>query len=270
MRSLEKKTMKYIKLFCFLILLILISNQISFACSCFITPPPCYAYSQYDAVFVGTVKETKFDKNSFPPIKTTISIDKSYKGVSNEILYTETGATSCDFEGYSENKKFLIYGNLYEKDKTYFSTSYCSGSKIYDENLIDLDFLSQLNDSKPIYWVWGTITKSSKENYGSIQPLAYVQATVIDSNQRIVGTSDKNGNIKISVSKAGIYKVRVFPPKGTQLDGSSLYNSSFKEHYQTLRDYNFRKNKPFVDYEIEVKANKCGWFYLPLQKYEKE
>lgn len=261
--------MRKVYVLIFFLIFFSFSWQTSSACTCITPPPPCYAYSQYDVVFVGTVKKTKFDINNNPPIKTTFSIYKSYKGVNSEEVFTETGANSCDFENFRENKKFLIYGNLYEKDKTYFSTSYCSRSGVYDENLIDFDFLNQLNESKPLYWVWGTISKKSVENNGEHLPLSNVQAMVIDSNQRIVGTSDKNGNVKISVSKAGMYKVRVFPPKGTQLDGNLILNFH-RENYQTLKNYNFRKNKPFVDYEIEVKANKCGWFYLPLRKYEKE
>src|SRR5215207_5248007 len=100
--------MKLIKIVLFSAVMIFGSMQSSFACICEPTlPPPCYSYWQYDAVFVGTVTEIKSDDNLFLR-KIRVAVDKNYKGVNSDVVYTQRGGTSCDFEGYNENEKFLI------------------------------------------------------------------------------------------------------------------------------------------------------------------
>jgi hypothetical protein len=249
--------MKYIKIICILTLLIIFSPQTSLACQCYTPPPPCYAYSQSDAVFIGTVKEIK-NNNEFPPIKTRISVDKIYKGINSEEVFTETGSTSCDFEGYKENKKLLIYGSLYEKDKTFFSTSYCSRSTTFSENLIDLEFLKSLNNSTPNYWIWGTV--SSGYLGSSIEG---VKAEVFDDKKKLTGISDKDGDLKIVVSKEGKYKVRVYIPKGAEFN-----ISQWEEQSNLLKRGGKNKKGRYLEYEVEVKNNQCGWFDTNLYGFK--
>ncbi|HVE58276.1 MAG TPA: hypothetical protein VNB22_15690 [Pyrinomonadaceae bacterium] len=261
--------MRQIKFTFALVLFLLITFQSSLACICYFSPPPCYAYDQYNAVFVGTVKEIKTDEGFRQKI--TIEVDKNYKGIISNVVFSETGGTSCDFEGYKVNKKLLIYGTLYDDDDKFFGTSYCSHTKVFSEDLSDLEYLNSLKNPIPNYWIWGSFTKipEDKSYYGQ-QPLRGVQAQVFDGKNKLVGLSDEKGNLKLSVSKEGIYKVRVFPPKGTMINDSELVNSPFKDKLNTLKARNFGKSNFFIEYQVEVKANKCGWFYLPLRKYEKE
>lgn len=242
--------MKNFKIIFISTLLILFGRQISFACRCYTPPPPCYAFSQSDAVFIGTVKEIKFISDEFPPKKIRIAVNKNYKGITSEEVFTETGTTSCDFEGYKENQKLLIYGALYEKDKTFFSTSYCSRSTAFSEDLVDLEFLDSLNSSKPNYWVWGTFSRG----YGG-SPIQGIKAEVLDNKKFLTAVSDKYGNLKISVSKEGKYKVRVYVPIGAEFQVSQW------EEQRDLQKRGGRNKKGnYLEYEVEVKNNRCGWF----------
>jgi hypothetical protein len=149
--------MSIYKSFFSLTLIIAFCIQSIVACICEKPPPPCYAYSQYEAVFVGTVKEVKFDEAGFRR-KIQVTVDRNYKGLTSDEVFTETGGFSCDFEGFKVNKKFLIYGGLAENDKTFFGTSACSSSKTFRDDLIDLEFLNSLSNPTPNYWIWGTFT----------------------------------------------------------------------------------------------------------------
>jgi hypothetical protein len=232
-------------------------------------PPPCVAFSESEAVFVGTVKNVIQDNETEPIPKVEIEVEQNFRGMKSKTAFTYNYSHSCAWT-FEKGEKFLFYGSLAEKDENYFSTHFCTRTQEFDEKLIDFEFLNSLNNPTPNYWIWGTITKISDTSYLGHQPLQGVKAQVFDNKNKLVGMSDVNGNLKISVSKEGLYKIRVFPPKGTSLDSDKFINSAFFEKRKTLKNYNFDKMKPFVEYEVEVKANKCGWFYLPLQKYEKE
>lgn len=253
--------MKVHKIFSFIVILFFLNLQNSLACICLLPPPPCYAYSESEAVFVGTVKNVIRDDENIIP-KVVVEIEQNFKGMKGKTAYTYNYATSCHWS-FDKNDKFLFYTDLDEKDKNYFFTSYCTRTQKFEDDLVDFEFLNSVKNSTPNYLIWG---QTSYDN----QPLKEIQAQVFDDKKKLVGISDENGDLKISVSKEGIYKVRVFPPKGTQMDFTTMMNSAFREKVKSLKDYNFEKNKPFAEYEIEVKADNCGWFYLPLQKYEKE
>lgn len=235
------------------------------ACSCGISPPPCSEYAESEAVFVGKVIKISevTEENLYQNIE--VEVIQNFKGVESKKVWTSIGQTSCDYEDFEVGKTFLIYGNLGREDKTYFGTSYCSRTREYKEDLSDFKFLNQIDSSKPFFLISGLIKK------GYDNPLTGIKARVEDNKKQIVGKSDEDGNFDIKVSKEGKYKVTVYPPKGTMFVdfdfGSSFY--LIRNHYEILKDFGFVK-KPFVEYEIEVKANNCGWFYLPLQDYKED
>lgn len=244
-------------------LLILFSFQSIFACRCEVTPPPCYEYSKSDAVFIGTVKEIKRNEIE-PEAKIKLEVNKNYKGANGSFIKAKTFGSSCDFETFTIGKKYLIYGKHVNKNKDFIYTNYCSRSTLFKPNLIDLDFLNSLDPSKPSYLIWGTIT------FPFNKPYKVVQTKVFDDRGHLVGTSIENENIKLYVSKAGKYKVIAYPPKDMGVNLGEILNSQFQYKLKEIKNYDLNKKKPFVEYEVEVKANKCGWFHLPLLNQTKK
>ena len=167
------------------------------------------------------------------------------------MVFTETGSTSCDFEGYDKNKKLLIYGNLC-KAKTFFTTSYCSRSTTFKENLVDFDFLEALNSSTTNYWIWGTISRSGDAG----NPIQGIKAEIKDGKKTLTGISNQDGDLKIVVSKEGKYRVRVYFPKGAEV-GISQWG---EEQWRLMKRGGTNKRGRYVEYEVEVKNNRCGWF----------
>ena len=241
--------MKFIKITFFLMVLVFFSRQNVLACICYPPPPPCYAFAESEVVFVGTVKEVKGDDNSFQPKKIRIAVDKNYKGIKVNEVFAETGNTSCDFEGYRENAKFLFYGSLFES-QTNFVTSFCSRSQYFDENSPDLEFLNALSNTTPNYWIWGTFTKG----YRGTQ-VSGIKAEVIDGKTIRSGISDKTGNLKFTVSKEGKYRVRVYLQKG-----KTFRPSDYDGQWNLVKGSGKNKQGRYVEYEVEVKNDQCGWF----------
>jgi hypothetical protein len=241
--------MKFIKITFILMMLVFFSRQNVLACSCYPPPPPCYAYSESEVVFVGTVKEVKVDYGSFPPKKIRIAINKNYKGINSNEVLAEIGNSSCDFEGYRENAKFLFYGGLYES-QTKFGTSSCSRSQYFDENSTDFEFLNALNKTSPNYWIWGTFTKGYRGSQ-----VKGIKAEVIDGKITRSGISDNTGTLKFTVAKEGKYKVRVYLPKD-----KIFRPSDYDGQWNLVKGSGKNKRGRYVEYEVEVKNNQCGWF----------
>lgn len=243
--------MKILKVISLSIILLICSSQNILACRCEIMPPPpCYDYWQYDAVFVGTVKEDSLNiENGIPKVE--IEVDKNYRGMKNETAYTYNYEHSCAL-GFEKGEKFLFYGNVDKKDDSIFGTGLCTRTSHFSEKLIDFDFFDSLNSATPNYWIWGTISK------GSDTPLEGIKAEVLDNKKKITGVSDKDGNLKISVSKEGKYRVRVQIPNGV------FINIPRKEQIKNFKRAILRNKKHYLEYEIEVKNNKCGWFDAAL------
>jgi len=251
--------MKLTEIVFILTLVIIFGIQTSFACQCF-TPPPCSSYWKFDTVFVGTVKnvENVAETNNFMP-KVEVEVEQNFKGMKSKKAFTQNYyGNSCAWS-FEKDDKFLFYGNLAEKKENYFSTGYCTRTQRFEENLSDFDYFKTLNSSTPNFWIWGTISRGYR---GS--PIQGVKAEVLDNKKRLLGISDKYGDIKFSVSEEGKYRVRVYIPKGAVIAISQL-----EEQRDLLKRRGRNKKGRFVEYEIEVKNNQCGWFDTTLYGFKK-
>jgi hypothetical protein len=247
--------MKISKIIFILTLVSLFSVQATFACRPFNEPPPCYNFWQYDVVFVGTVKnveEGSTENNYFPKVE--IDVEQNFKAMKSQKVFTYNYGSSVCAPTFSKGDKFLIYGKLNEKKENYFSAGIRTQA-LYQETVVpDFDFLKALESSTPIYWIWGTV---SRGDYGS--GIAGVKVDVFDGKQKLTGVSDKNGDIKIVVSKEGKYKVRIYEIKGAEFG-----ISQWEEQRKLSRSYGKTKKGNYVEYEVEVKNNQCGWFDMTL------
>ncbi len=250
--------MRIIRILFILTLTIIFGIQTSFACRCFTAPPPCYNYWKVDAVFVGTVKnvENESPENNFMP-KVEVEVEQNFKGMKSKKAITQNYGHSCAWR-FGKDSKFLFYGNLDEKEENYFSTHYCTRTQHFEENLTDFDFFKALNSSTPNYWIWGTISRGDL-NSG----IQNVNAEVFDNKKKLSGFSDKNGDLKIVVSKEGKYIVRVYVPKG-----ATFNISQWEEQHQLFKRAGKNKKGRYLEYEVEVKNNQCGWFDTNLYGFK--
>jgi hypothetical protein len=244
--------MKVYKIIFILTLISLFSVQATVACRPFNEPPPCYNFWQYDVVFVGTVKnveEKSTENNDFPKVE--IEVEQNFKGMKSQKVFTYNYGSSVCATTFRKGGKFLIYGKLDEKKANYFGAGPRTQSIYPEAVLSDFDFFKTLGSSTPNYWIWGTI---SRGNLGT--PIEGAKAEIFDGKQKLTGISDKNGDLKIVVSKEGKYIVRVYLPKGL-----AATVSNWIEQWKTVYKGNGRTKKGmYIEYEVEVKNNQCGWF----------
>jgi hypothetical protein len=245
--------MKFLKLCSAAFLLLIVNFQIANGCRCGTIPPPCYSYWESEAVFAGRVKRV-FKDAEFPFNKVEVDIEENFRGMPFKTAFTYNAGTSCSWT-FAEGENILFYAGVNKKSPNEFGTGYCTRTTSYSTNLIDFDFFKQLKSTTPNYWIWGTISQNETE------PLEGIKAEILSNGKKITGISDKDGNLRIRVSKAGTYRIRVFLPQNVFL----IPPQEYIEGKMNLKEI-IKSGTHYVEYEVEVKNNKCGWFDTPVSQ----
>lgn len=244
-----------VSILCF-IFIFAISHIPILACSCFRpTPPPCYAFGKAEAVFIGSIKKfTNLGEESFFD-EVEIEVERNYKGINGKTISSHSAhSDSACHRIFKKDAKYLFYGNISNDGKKYSDMGICWRTQIYNNSSPDFDFLNLINASKPIYWVWGTFSTGWGEN-----PLKGIKAEIFDGKKKITAFSDKDGIIKIPVSKPGKYPVRVVLPRKME---PRLSDWMMEEKiYPKIKS---RKGIFAIEYVVDVKPNQCGWFDVPI------
>lgn len=232
-----------------------------FGCTCEIRPPACFDYWRSEAVFVGTVKKVNAvtETSRFPMETVEISVDESFRGVSAPLVMTYNYGHSCAFTFRAEDS-FLFYGGL--DGTTEFSTSYCTRTTRLRDDLGDLEFLKAVKEKREVYWVWGTISE-----FGYMSPLPGIRAEVLGQTKKIESVSNGAGDIKLEVPKPGTYRIRIYLPKDrNDFSGPLRADEEIRElQRKQIIGGKFRGSRPYVDYQVQVESNRCGWFDVLLR-----
>lgn len=247
--------MKQIKCISLLLFLLFFSINTNLACSCFLPPPPCYAFGKSEAVFVGKVTELTKQEDEYNFDKIDIEVLQNFRGATNKTFLSQSSHydSACQ-SSFRKGETYLFYGNLSEDGKSYYDLGICWRTQIYNKSLADLAFLNMLDESKPIYLIWGTFSKGLSNT-----PVKGVKAEIIDNKNKKIVFSNNDGIIKLSVSKAGKYSVRVTLPSN-----ASPLISDWESELKVLKNIRTKKRTEIIDYIVEVKPNQCGWFDVPM------
>lgn len=233
------------------------------ACICDVPPPPCYEYWRTDAVFVGSVSKVIEDPDNPADVKVTVSVENNFKGMMFREATTENYGHSCAWD-FEEGEKFLFYAELNKNDRSQFGTHFCHRTQKYKDDLTDFEFLNAVKEGKETFWIWATI-RSSLGDTG----VNGVRAELVGSNGRVAGISNEAGDIRLVVPGEGRYKVRVFTPKGMSPSGAMRNDQTlWKEQRDIMRGGSAKDG--YIDYEVDVRSNRCGWIDLSLAHYDWE
>jgi hypothetical protein len=244
-----------------LTLFLLLSAQCIDACICNIRPPVCYEYWRTEAIFVGTVREVQRSEDTFVE-NVGVEINESFLGMSLKKARTYNYGHSCAFN-FQPGLTFLFYAGLDKEKLGDFGTSFCTRTSSDNQASFsdDLKYLRAVKEGKSLFWIWGTISY-----WGYDEPLSGIRAEVIGATPKIIGTSNQSGDIKLEVSKPGKYRVRIYLPPG-RTDINALGQNDEKLWYEQRQQIvGGRPNgkNPYVDYEVIVQANRCGWFDISI------
>ncbi len=261
--------MKITTFACFLFLVTFLFVRKADACICNLPPPPCYEFWRTDAVFAGKVKKVD-EGTSANDSRVIVDVVENFRGMDQTRAVTGNYPTSCSHH-FAEGESYLFYaalGKFYsalgENDGGSFGTSLCTRTTRLSDDLVDLEFLRAVQGGKSNYWIWGTISKG----YEYDTPLKGIRAEVLGKNSRLAGVSDDAGNLKIVVPTAGKYKVRVYLPKGAlDVNGLMRNETSLSEmQRKQIVGGKLSGRSPFLEYELEVQENKCGWFDVSIPR----
>lgn len=232
---------------------VLFHVSLVYPCICFTKEPTCSAYWKADAVFVGTVIDIKPESEGLTNnVNVFFDVEKTFRGLEGgKFILSEDKGFSCSF-GFKKDEKYLVYAYAYKDGKT-FGTGHCTRTSLYDEKLPDFDFFNALKDSKQEFNIWGTVFRNGYLDL----PFAGLKVDAFKGQQKFNGISDKEGNIKVAVNTKGNYTVRVWLPKNGYAGGSVIQLEKISRTGKVGK-------REFIEYEVEVKPNQCGWFDVPL------
>jgi Tissue inhibitor of metalloproteinase len=158
-----------------------------FACSCVAQGPPCQAYWQADAVFVGQVeaKEIKEEILKTPTgeeirrtdaeVRVTFTITEAFRGVTRKEvdIFTTTGGGSCGYN-FEMDGVYIVYAYEYPKGGGKLQTDICTRTQKYSEHIPDIAYARSLANAAPGAVIYGAVTRV-REGSGpdSRVPLAY-------------------------------------------------------------------------------------------------
>ena len=190
------------------------------ACSCVPSGPPCQAYFDSGAVFVGTVqsitirKRAVVDDRAFDHKYVRLAIDGPSRGVqgSSIEIWTGMGGGDCGFD-FKEGQRYVVYAWRHP-DGT-LSAGICSRTRLYSEATEDIAYLNSGPAAAPAARVFGTIKVGErKEPDGEwVQhPVPDVQVNVRGRVGVYSGATDAEGRYSIGGVPPGAYEIEALPP----------------------------------------------------------
>jgi hypothetical protein len=191
------------------------------ACSCMGPKPPCEAYWEASAVFIGTVTDNS-------PIKTVEDGQEVREWVvrfaAEEVLRGAQGSTteivlnlqstSCTF-GFKKGERYLVYAYRNPQDKK-LSTSICTRTRTVSEAGEDLQYIRGLASAAAGSLVYGEVQRHTRDaNTQLIEtPLAQMKVILDGQDKHLEARSDTQGKFAFASLHAGVYKVRIELPAG--------------------------------------------------------
>ncbi|WP_405107784.1 hypothetical protein MHH28_27930 [Paenibacillus sp. FSL K6-1217] len=130
--------------------LLTVRPQVTYACSCAVSPSPLEALEKSEAVFEGTVvrvkEKFKLMKSSMDPVSVTFQVGARWKGELGEkvTVTTAQSGASCGFE-FTKGERYIVYAGKEEagdKEGTAkLTVSLCSRTALFSGAQDDLNEL---------------------------------------------------------------------------------------------------------------------------------
>ncbi len=246
----------------FLFALILFVPAID-ACICDVRPPVCSEYWDSTPIFIGSISNVTRTEDSVHEV-VYVKVEEVFRGMGFPFAHTYNYGHSCSFT-FAEGSSYLFYADIIHDKPNTFGSSLCSrtaGER--DPRFIeDLAFLRAVKAGKTHYWIWGTVT-----DIGRDIPFSGIKVSVLNQKMKIEGFSNDSGDVKLEVPSPGDYVIRVhLPPKTTDFNYSIPNDMKRfeRQRNQIVRAKLNGKNR-YVDYKVNVVANRCGWFEVAIPK----
>jgi protocatechuate 3,4-dioxygenase beta subunit len=193
------------------------------ACTCMTSGPPCQAYFQSDAVFIGTVdaieiREMPLDampERLYDRKLVRMTVDRASRGVQGARVDVWTGMSDadCGFD-FKVGQRYVVYA--YRRPDGALGTGICSRTRLASNAAEDLAYLSAPPASSPGARVSGTVNHWERDE-AARRPLEYggvpnVQVLVRGRAGVFSAMTDAEGRYAIERVPPGEYEVELLPP----------------------------------------------------------
>ena len=257
---------KPLRLLPFAALLLVLCSLVVDACTCNIRPPVCWEYWKTEDIFGGTVTKVYRPENEYEET-VEVNVAEAFRGMNFRAATTRNYGHSCAHT-FSQGETYLFYASHDRDNPSVFGTSLCTRTAGKDDSTYtsDLEFLRSVKAGQSLYWVWGTLSA-----IGYDEPFSNIRVTLQNGRKTVEAVSNENGDVKIEVPGPGKYRVRVHLPPSA--DGVNYLSSNDMNRWQSQRKQivaeKYTGKNRYVDYEVTVAANRCGWFDVSIPRPEK-
>jgi hypothetical protein len=159
----------------------------------------------------------------------------------------------CDVE-LKVGSKYLIYAKRM-KNSDSLQTTY-QPLKAFDEKLGSLKFLDSLGDGKPEFRI---VVEPSILSFLNYELSNNFQIDIWKDRQKIISASNNYGRFDIPVDTEGQYKVQIWLP-----NNKNIFLVKPRYYPETFSRVGKVKNKRFVEYNVQVKPDNCGFIHLAM------
>src|SRR5687768_1159900 len=190
------------------------------ACQCAGTQPPCEAYWNASAVFVGTVTfstTTRIKESGAESTRRLVRfhVDRQLRGLeASEVeVVTGFGDADCGY-GFRLGGQYLVYAD--QNDEKMLSTSICSRTRPLSEASADLEYTRSLSKAAPGGTILGEVNLRRGETW-PWPPVPDVRILLKGSNKQVEAKTNRAGKYTVSGLPRGTYKVKIDLPEGLSI-----------------------------------------------------
>jgi hypothetical protein len=218
------------------------------ACSCALSGPPCEAYFQVDAVFVGEAQTiTTVDGPAGRPYQQrliTFATRRALRGVDTPTVrvITGMGGGDCGYN-FTIGEQYLVYAYR-SKDGAELSTGICTRTRPLSQAVDDLRYFDELPVPRTSGHVFGIVTHSERDfqadriiHHGGVPG---VHVLLRGGTASADAQTDDQGRYDIGGMPPGSYQLQVVPPaefssrylqRPIELRGRGCAAADFGLHY---------------------------------------
>jgi hypothetical protein len=206
---------------------VLICAESAQACSCISGGPPCQAYGNTAAVFIGT--PTAVDKTTvkrgdgarqydYPQRLFTFSVEETFRGVdaAKVQVVTGMGGGDCGYN-FQIGEHYLIYAGR-DPNSNVYGTSICTRTRLVSEAGEDLEYIRSLPKRDRTAALSGEVRRYRRnletDQTEQLGPLSEIEIAVEGADNTYRARTDKEGHYILTGLVPGKYKVKALLPKG--------------------------------------------------------
>ncbi|HEV2665971.1 MAG TPA: carboxypeptidase-like regulatory domain-containing protein, partial [Blastocatellia bacterium] len=188
-----------------------------YACLCASVRPPCEAYWEASAVFIGVVTgdssiSVKDGQYQFQKRSVNFAVEEAFRGIqaaAAEVI-TGWGGGDCGF-GFKRGERYLVYTYTNPQDNKLY-TSICQRPRALPEGGEDLQYIRGLSSAAPGALIYGEAQRYRRD--GQPESMAGIKISVDGTEKQVEMMTDLKGRFSIGELPGGAYKVKISLPKG--------------------------------------------------------